>query len=78
METTTITEKYCPICGKPGRAELNRFGEWACSEEHAEQFAREHRERAARQPTTSMPEPPPPPPEESYRRPWYRRRRGGC
>ncbi len=38
------TEKYCPICGKdvaePG---FKRFGEWACSEAHAEEYAKEVR-----------------------------------
>jgi len=36
------TEKYCPICGgdvgEPSC--FKRFGEWACSEAHAEEYAK--------------------------------------
>lgn len=39
-------EKYCPICGRevtdPG---FKRFGEWACSETHAEEYVKEVRAR---------------------------------
>ena len=41
---TQMTERYCPICGKPGQPEFNRFGEWACSETHAEEHVVEVRE----------------------------------
>lgn len=38
------TEKYCPICGKPVTdPTYNRFGEWACSEAHGEEFVKEVR-----------------------------------
>lgn len=41
-------EKYCPICGRPGRSELNRFGEWACSEAHADEHAADVRGQTQR------------------------------
>lgn len=35
------TEKYCPICGKPVTdPTYNRFGEFACSEAHAEEYVK--------------------------------------
>ena len=38
------TEKYCPICGKDvAEPNFKRFGEWACSEAHAEEYAKEVR-----------------------------------
>ena len=37
-------EKYCPICGKPvAEASYNRFGEWCCSEAHADEYVKEVR-----------------------------------
>ncbi len=37
-------EKYCPICGKPVTdATYNRFGEFACSEAHVEDYVKEVR-----------------------------------
>ena len=38
------TGKYCPICGKdvPG-PDFKRFGEWTCSEAHAEEYVKEVR-----------------------------------
>lgn len=37
-------EKFCPICGKPATdPRFNRFGEWACSEAHAEDYVQEVR-----------------------------------
>ena len=43
------TEKYCPICGKevPEPA-FKRFGEWACSEAHAEEYVKEVRDQKLR------------------------------
>jgi len=38
------TDKYCPICGKDvAEPSFKRFGEWACSEAHAEEYAKEVR-----------------------------------
>lgn len=38
------TEKYCPICGKEvAEPSFKRFGEWACSEAHAEEYVTEVR-----------------------------------
>jgi hypothetical protein len=37
-------EKYCPICGKPvTEPTYNRFGEFCCSEAHAEEHVKEVR-----------------------------------
>lgn len=41
---TQVTERYCPICGKPvAEATHNRFGEWCCSDAHAEEHVAEVR-----------------------------------
>ncbi|MBI2202500.1 MAG: hypothetical protein HYU41_01410 [Candidatus Rokubacteria bacterium] len=33
---TQVTERYCPVCGKPvAEATHNRFGEWCCSDAHS-------------------------------------------
>jgi hypothetical protein len=45
---TQMTERYCPICGKLGQSEFNRFGEWACSETHAEEHVAEVRAQKQR------------------------------
>ena len=38
------SEKYCPICGRAlAEPTFNRFGEWACSEAHAEEYVKEVR-----------------------------------
>lgn len=38
------SEKYCPICGKEVmEPSFKRFGEWACSETHAEEYVKEVR-----------------------------------
>lgn len=38
------TGHYCPICGKDVTdPAFKRFGEWACSEAHAEEYVREVR-----------------------------------
>lgn len=65
-----VQERYCPICGRDvSEPAFKRFGEWACSEEHAEAYVREVRagkvEAAARR---DRPEPR----EEASDR------RGGC
>ena len=45
------TEHYCPICGKDVTdPAFNRFGEWACSEAHAEQDVNEVRAERAETP----------------------------
>ncbi len=37
-------ERFCPICGmEAADPTFKRFGEWACSEEHAEQYVKEVR-----------------------------------
>ena len=47
------TGKCCPICGKDvAEPNFKRFGEWACSEAHAEEYVKEVRTeklRVARQ-----------------------------
>lgn len=56
-------EKYCPICGKPvADPTYNRFGEWACSEAHAEEHVREIRAQKTRAAA-------PAPEQDSQRRP---------
>ncbi len=41
---TQLTERYCPICGKPvAEATHSRFGEWCCSEAHADEHVAEVR-----------------------------------
>jgi hypothetical protein len=43
------TEKYCPICGKDvPEPNFKRFGEWACSEAHAEEYVTEVRAQKLR------------------------------
>lgn len=43
------TEKYCPICGKEvHEPAFKRFGEWACSDGHAEEYVREVRAQRVR------------------------------
>lgn len=37
-------ERYCPICGRLATdPALNCFGEWACSEAHADEYVKEVR-----------------------------------
>ena len=80
--TSEAQEHYCPICGKEVTDPTwNRFGEWCCSETHAEEYVKEV--RAGKQATHAAPrEPVAVAPEEAYepRRPaWgWGRRRGGC
>lgn len=46
---TQVTEHYCPICGKPvAEATHNRFGEWCCSDAHAEEYVGEVRTKKQR------------------------------
>ena len=55
---TMTTERYCPICGKPAKEEtLTRFGEWCCSEAHAEEYVSEVRAQKQRQLAGSAPAP---------------------
>jgi hypothetical protein len=42
-------DKYCAICGRPGRSEFKRFGEWACSEAHVEEYVKGVRAQKQRQ-----------------------------
>jgi len=67
------TEKYCPICGKEVKdLSIKRFGEYLCSEEHAEEYVKEV--RAQKQRTTTLA-----PPREEYEAPRrFFGRRGGC
>lgn len=49
------TDKCCPICGKDvPEPSFKRFGEWACSEAHAEEYVTEVRAQKLR---TVAPEP---------------------
>jgi endogenous inhibitor of DNA gyrase (YacG/DUF329 family) len=64
---TLMTDRYCPICGKPvTEGEFNRFGEWCCSAAHAEEYVAEVRAQKQRQLAASAPAPS------------EQRRRGGC
>ena len=70
---TVDTEKYCPICGREVKElSVKRFGEYLCSEEHAEEYVKEVRAKklgtAAPQQDARTEEPP--------RQSWWRR--GGC
>ena len=47
---TQTTERYCPICGKPvTESTWNRFGDWCCSEAHAEEHVAEVRTQKQQQ-----------------------------
>lgn len=47
---TQTTERYCPICGKAvADATYDRFGEWVCSEGHAEEYVKDVRAQTQRQ-----------------------------
>ena len=66
---TQTTERYCPVCGKPvTEATWNRFGEWCCSDAHAEEYVTEVRTQKQRQLAGMGPAP-----SEQKRE-----RRGGC
>lgn len=42
--TVETSERYCPICGRAvTEPTFKRFGEWACSEAHAEEYVTEVR-----------------------------------
>lgn len=68
MTTQTTTERYCPICGKPvTEGSYTRFGEWCCSEAHAEEYVAEVRAQKQRQAAVTAPA-----------EPRQERRRGCC
>ncbi len=68
--STVTTKRYCPICGKTVEDEtFDRFGEWCCSEAHAEEHVAEVRAQKQRQLAGIAPAP-------SEQR--GERRRGGC
>lgn len=47
---TQVTERYCPVCGKPvADATYNRFGEWCCSDAHAVEYVAEVRSEKQRE-----------------------------
>lgn len=53
-----MTERYCPICGKPvPEATYNRFGEWCCSEAHAEEYVADVRAQKQSQAAATNPAP---------------------
>ena len=90
--TSEPQEKYCPICGKPvTEPTYNRFGEWCCSEEHAEEYVKEVRAQKAQAVAAGQGRPVSPSadeeergyaeePEPAWSRPrrWFGRWRGGC
>ena len=84
--TSEPQEKYCPICGKPvTERTYNRFGEWCCSEEHAEEYVKEVRAQKAQAMAAGQGRPVSPAsdveePEPTWSRPrrWFGRRRGCC
>ncbi|MGH7326664.1 MAG: hypothetical protein ACREJ9_18745 [Candidatus Rokuibacteriota bacterium] len=50
------TERYCPVCGKPvPEGTYNRFGEWCCSEAHAEEYVGEVRAQKQGQAAAAAP-----------------------
>lgn len=52
METAETTRRYCPMCVKAVTDETyDRFGEWCCSEAHAEESVREVRAQKLRDTT---------------------------
>lgn len=64
---TQVTERYCPVCGKPvAEATHNRFGEWCCSDAHAQEYVAEVRSAkqrtlaGAERPRDTQPEQAPP------------------
>lgn len=76
-----VAEKFCPICGREvTNGEFKRFGEYCCSEEHAEEYVKEVRGRrqagqgmvasAAASPISQGP------PRPEAPGPWWRRK--GC
>ena len=73
---TVVAEKYCPICGKDMKEDtFKRFGEYLCSEEHAEQYVKEVRaKRGVADAVVPVPEGRQATPEP--KQPWWRR--GGC
>lgn len=47
---TEVTARYCPMCGRSvSDGTWDRFGEWCCSEAHAEEYATEVRGQKQRQ-----------------------------
>jgi len=69
---TVDTEKYCPICGRDVKdLSIKRFGEYLCSEEHAEEYVKEVRAQKL-----SMANPQREEKHEEPSKPWWRR--GGC
>lgn len=59
---TQVTGRYCPICGSAVTENTHdRFGEWCCSEAHAEEYVAEVRALKQRQaavpPVTARAEP---------------------
>ncbi len=91
--TTDTNEEYCPICGKPvAEPTYNRFGEWCCSEEHAEAYVKEVRAQRAQAAASRhgrlvltpraeegpWDEAEPEPRWFPRRRRWFGRRRGCC
>jgi hypothetical protein len=47
--TIQATDRYCPICGKDvPEPSFKRFGEWVCSEAHAEEYVKEVRAEKVR------------------------------
>jgi endogenous inhibitor of DNA gyrase (YacG/DUF329 family) len=70
MMAIQATERYCPTCGRPvTEGTYNRFGEWCCSEAHADEYVAEVRAQKQRQLAATAPAPPEPRRE---------RPRGGC
>lgn len=62
VETRT---RYCPICGKPvADSTYDRFGEWCCSEPHADEYVAEVRAKKQQQAAAA----PAPSPQRSERR----------
>lgn len=59
MAVEPITQRYCPICGRPvAEGVFDRFGEWCCSEGHAQEYVAEVRAQKQRQHAGAEPQRP--------------------
>ena len=70
---TVDTDTYCSICGRDVKdLSIRRFGEYLCSEEHAEEYVKEVRAKKLGNATSQQEVPTEAPPRQS----WWRG--GGC
>lgn len=73
------TEKFCPICVKPVTdSAFNRFGEWACSEAHADDYVKEVRAKREGMAASAAGQHSGRQEENQPRSTWFGGRRGCC